>query len=100
MQTALCKLQALPTNSPFGIHGKHLKFDINDKNQVLCKLPYCANYKPCQQTPPLALMEKFKSLLPLLTSMAKESTILPLSKENHLQRCIISAATPPINNSQ
>jgi hypothetical protein len=38
-----------------------------------------------QQTPPLALqMENFKSLLPLLTSMAKETTILPLSKENHL----------------
>jgi hypothetical protein len=41
-------------------------------------------------------MENFKSLLPLLTSMAKESTIIPLSKENHLQRCIISAATPPL----
>jgi hypothetical protein len=37
-----------------------------------------------QQTPPLALMENFKSLLPLLTSMEKETTILPLSKENHL----------------
>ena len=66
---------------------------------ALCKLPY-ANYKPCQQTPPLALMENFKSRLPLLTSMAKESTILPLRKENHLERCTISTTTPPINNSQ
>jgi hypothetical protein len=39
-----------------------------------------------QQTPPLALMENFKSLLPLLTSMAKESTIRPLSKEKPLAK--------------
>jgi hypothetical protein len=85
----------------------HLKFDINDKTKpcgncanfptvqiALCKL------QPLPTNSPLALMEKFKYLLPLMTYMAKESTILPLSKENHLQRCIILVATSPINNSQ